>query len=384
VCILVVAFDVDEDLFNHRAKKLFAITVSGRRCRPRTFNIFAKGKNLSALLGAQDTRLFGLASRQIHLGGMEFMQALCPVCLKAAGHQAVVWIDGAIAPLCSLGFVAGAFDLEFDLRDDSVLVGIDLLGRQERSFKPSGSQGGDEGACDGGVDLATANPHAVFTTAVGDIVAGALVRGSGEFARIGNEQLATPTPTPGQSLEQRCAFSHGTTWLMGPWTCVAFDPGLIGLESCPIDEAGVVIANENGPLGLRPLAYAFSYIPVFIDKALKARFAIDIGASIHRVGQDLVNFRVGRGHPADICAGILPRGKQQALGAEMQPHTPGRVHFGEAIEDGLNCASNGLVGIEKDLAVGFTENQANGQTTAQLPTLGFVANAAVETGTKHM
>lgn len=68
----------------------------------------------------------------------------------------------------------------------------------------------------------------------------------------------------------------------------------------------------------------------------------------------------------------------------MQPHTPGRVHFGEAIEDGLNCASNGLVGIEKDLAVGFTENQANGQTTAQLPTLGFVANAAVETGTKHM
>jgi hypothetical protein len=283
-----------------------------------------------------------------------------------------------------LCFVASSFDLELDLRNHGTLISLDLLGSQERGFKPSGSNRGDEGTSDGIVNLAPTNPHAVFTSTVGDVVAWAVVGGRGELAGIRNEQLAAAACTARESLKQGRTFSHGAPWLVGPGPRVSLDPGLIGLEGLPIDETCVVVANENVPFRRRCVAHALPHIAIFIDEAFGARPAIDVGASINWVGQHLVNFGVGGRDPLNFSPSMLPRREEQSLRAKMQPYSPGRSHLGKACEHSLDCTTDSFVRIEKDLAVLVAEDQADGKATAQFSALGLVANSAIETSAQDM
>ncbi|HKY39828.1 MAG TPA: reverse transcriptase domain-containing protein [Polyangiaceae bacterium] len=384
VCIFYLAVDVNDDFFNQCTEKLFTVTIGGRWRSPYELDIFAEGEDLCTLLGIQDASFICLAPRQIGFSRLKLAQAFLPFSFEAARHQAVVGINGAIASLGTLRLVSCTLDLELDLSEDSVLIALDLLGGYQRRFEASGSERMQKGACNSHVDLFSTDAHAVLRPSVGNGVASAVISRRGEPAVVRDAELAATTAAARQSLEQRGALSHSASGLMRGWARVALDPLLVGFERWPVDVPFVVIADEDRPLGLRTLADPFSYIAVTIDETLELGLAIDVSARIDGVGQHLVNLGVAGHDPADIVALVLPRGKQQPLGAKVQPDTSRRSHFCEAIKDSLDSASNSLIGSRKDLTIDLAEDQTDRQTSPQLAALGLVANATIESSAKHM
>src|SRR6185503_13756065 len=82
-------------------------------------------------------------------------------------------------------------------------------------------------------------------------------------------------------------------------SCVGIEPRLVGLEGCPIDETRMMVQDENGPLIHGKMPNAFPDGAVFIDIAFVAGLAVGVSASIHRIGEDLMECVVGRSDPAD-------------------------------------------------------------------------------------
>lgn len=105
---------------------------------------------------------------------------------------------------------------------------------------------------------------------------------------------------------------------------VGIEPRLVGLEGGPIDEAGMVLGDENRPLFHGKMTHPFLEDALFIDVAFASGLAVGISASIHRIGQDVVERRVSRSDPADrarLAIGSELQGKQQPFGAKPEPHT---------------------------------------------------------------
>ena len=69
---------------------------------------------------------------------------------------------------------------------------------------------------------------------------------------------------------------------------VGVEPRLIALKGGPIDEAGMMVLDENGPLIDGKMPNTFPDSAMFIDVAFVAGLAVGISASIHRIGQDVV------------------------------------------------------------------------------------------------
>ena len=70
----------------------------------------------------------------------------------------------------------------------------------------------------------------------------------------------------------------------------------------------------------------------------------------------------------------------QAFGAKPEPDAARRAEFGEALEDGADGAGDRFVGMEQNFAIPFSPNEAHGQSAAQFPASGFVADASIEPG----
>src|SRR5918995_5229185 len=82
-------------------------------------------------------------------------------------------------------------------------------------------------------------------------------------------------------------------------SCVGIEPRLVGLEGSPIDEARMMVQDENGPLIHGEMPNAFLDGAVFIDVAFVAGLAVGVSASIHRIGKNVVEGSVSRSDPAD-------------------------------------------------------------------------------------
>src|ERR1035437_5861915 len=105
--------------------------------------------------------------------------------------------------------------------------------------------------------------------------------------------------TGGNALQQGGALSHRASRLMGLRPGVGIELRLVGLESGPIDEAGMMVGDENRPLLNGKMTYPFPDGAVFIDVAFVASFTVGVSASIHRIAQNVVDRSVGRSYPAD-------------------------------------------------------------------------------------
>ena len=90
------------------------------------------------------------------------------------------------------------------------------------------------------------------------------------------------------ALQQRRALSHRASCLVRLRLGVGIEPRLVGFEGGPIDEAGMMVADENGPLIHGQMPHPFPDGAVFIDVAFVAGLAVGVSASIHRIGQDVV------------------------------------------------------------------------------------------------
>ena len=86
---------------------------------------------------------------------------------------------------------------------------------------------------------------------------------------------------------------------MGLRPGVGIEPRLVGLEGCPIDEAGMMVLDKNGPLLHGRMPDPFPDSTVFLDVAFVLSLTVGVRASIHRIGENVVECGVSRSEPAD-------------------------------------------------------------------------------------
>src|SRR5664279_5108166 len=187
--------------------------------------------------------------------------------------------------------------------------------------------------------------------------------------------------TRGDALQQGRALSHRASRLVWLRSGIGAKPSLIGLKAGPVDKAGMMLGNENGPLADGQMSHSHFDAAVFIDVAFAPGLAIGVSASINRIGQDVVQRGVGWSDPADrtrLARGSMLQRKGQAFGAKPEPHAPRRTELGEALEDGADGAGHRFVGMEQDFTIGLSPYETHGQTATQLPARGLVADTSVQ------
>src|SRR5215472_6188107 len=92
--------------------------------------------------------------------------------------------------------------------------------------------------------------------------------------------------TGGNALQQRRTLSHRASRLMRLRPGVGVEPRLVRLKGSPIDEAGVMIWDENGPLINGQMTHPLPDDTLFIYVAFAPSLAVGVSASIHRIGKD--------------------------------------------------------------------------------------------------
>jgi hypothetical protein len=92
---------------------------------------------------------------------------------------------------------------------------------------------------------------------------------------------------------------------------VGVDACLVGLERRPINEPGMVFGQKHGPLGHGHMTSSSSEHSSFIDITLMTRFSVGASASIHRIGEHVMEGRVSRSDPTDLTFHGARRGKER-------------------------------------------------------------------------
>src|SRR5262249_37671908 len=148
-------------------------------------------------------------------------------------------IDGAVAPLGALRFIARTFYLTAPLRQRGVVLCVTELHRAQRGFEPGWRDRGVDRVGHSVVDPQTADAHAGLASTVDEGGASAVIARGRVAAAVVNAQAASAASARRDPLQQRCALSHGALRLMMPWMRVRRDAHLVGLERRPVDKAGM-------------------------------------------------------------------------------------------------------------------------------------------------
>jgi len=141
---------------------------------------------------------------------------------------------------------------------------------------------------------------------------------------------------------------------------VGVDAGLVGLERRPIDEPGMVFGKKNGPLGHGQMTSSSSEHSLFIDITLMTRLSVGVSASIHRIGEHVMEGSVSRSNPTDLTFHVGSQREGKTLRAEPKPDLADGSKFGEFRKDGADAADDGFVGMKTNFAVLFSPNETNG------------------------
>src|ERR1700682_1466868 len=133
-----------------------------------------------------------------------------PLSLETAGDKTIIRVDGAIAPLGALRFIACPFHRETPLRERTVMVGFEPLGRGNCRLDTDGRERGEHGPFHRFVNLHRTDGKAVDAATIGDVLAGAMIACGCSATRVVSTQLTTATSTDCDALQQGSSFSHGT------------------------------------------------------------------------------------------------------------------------------------------------------------------------------
>jgi hypothetical protein len=168
---------------------------------------------------------------------------------------------------------------------------------------------------------------------------------------------------------------------------VGVEPRLVRLKGSPIDEAGMMVWDENGPLIDGQMTHPLPDDTLFIYVAFAPGLAVGVSASIHRIGEDLMECVIGRSDPADRARHTSRRRlqwKRQTFGAKPEPDPPRRTELGKTFEGRADGAGDRLIRMKEDFTILFSPNEADRQAVAQLSACGFVADAPVQPGANDM
>ena len=315
--------EIQNDFFQQRAQQFFPIAVRSRGCLPDLTNIGAEYLNTFELLLVKPAGPLLLASAQLRFGGGQIAQAARPLCFQTAGHQSILRLHRSVAALGPFGFVARPFHFQAPLRQSGVVVGLELFDSEPHGFHGGRRDGFQKRIGYGLLDGQTADGETVLPASIHDVFAGAVVTGCRVSAAIMGHQTPATMAAGGDALQQSRALSHRPSRLMRLRPGVGIQPRLVGLVGRPVDETGMMLGNEDGPLSDGQMAYPFPDGAVFIDIAFIPSLAVGISASIHRIGQNVVDCGISRSDPTDganLTGGRLLQWKGQSFGAEPEPH----------------------------------------------------------------
>ena len=173
-------------------------------------------------------------------------------------------------------------------------------------------------------------------------------------------------PAHADALQQGRAFSHHASDAMWSRASIRVEALLIGFERCPVDESRVMFREEHAPLVPRKMTHAFFDVAVFIDVAFPSALAVSISASIHRIGQDVMNRGVSRNNPTNLSTRAFLQRKRRSLRTQPKPDPPCGAELGEALEDRADRGGDRFIGMEQNFTVGLSPYEAHRQTPAQL------------------
>ena len=165
---------------------------------------------------------------------------------------------------------------------------------------------------------------------------------------------------------------------------VGINACLVGLEGSPVNVTGMMFGKKHGPLRHGQKTGALPQPALVIDVAVTMRLPVRVRASIHRIGEDLMDGVIAGGDPADVALHMGPQGKGKTFGAEPQPDFADRSQFGEFREDRAHSADDRFVGMETDFAVLFSPHETHRQASAQFSACGFIANPTLEARAKNV
>src|SRR5215467_5099085 len=98
---------------------------------------------------------------------------------------------------------------------------------------------------------------------------------------------------------------------------------------------------------------------LLIHVTFPTAFSIGVSASIHRIGERVVDGRVRRGGPPDLAVRAGSRGKGKTLGAEPEPDLARRSQFRELREHSAHGADHRFIGMKANFAVRFSPHKAH-------------------------
>src|SRR5262250_3206845 len=102
------------------------------------------------------------------------------------------------------------------------------------------------------------------------------------------------------------------------------------------------------------------------------RFPVSVRASIHRIGEHLMDGVITGCDPSDVALHMGSQWEGKTFGAEPQPDFADRSQFSEFREDRANGADDGFVGMKANFAVLISPHKAHGQAAAQFTACGFI------------
>src|SRR6266508_4433152 len=157
---------------------------------PDEREIGSECEQTTALLLRDHVWALPLAAGEVGFCGFKCAQALLPLALKAASHQPVVGIDGTIATLGALSFVARPLHAEPPLLEHGLTICLEPLGSGHSGSEPCWLEGGEERPGDGVVDLHAADIEAIDAPALDENLARAMIPRRGSAAAIARVQAA--------------------------------------------------------------------------------------------------------------------------------------------------------------------------------------------------
>ena len=170
--------------------------------------------------------------------------------------------------------------------------------------------------------------------------------------KSGQQQLSAPY----RSLDRGAAFAGG----------VVGDHALVPLELLPGDVGRVMILDQNIPFGHRPMHATPHALAPLLDAHLARRAPEGIGASIDRIGQNVMHDIVARQSPDDPARLAVARLHWQldAFVAQPEVNLTCALELGKFCEDELQCIPDAPVRIlldpvapDSDIPSSNTEDQ---------------------------
>jgi hypothetical protein len=109
-----------------------------------------------------------------------------------------------------------------------------------------------------------------------------------------NLELAPAAAAHSDPLQQRLPFADRAARLVRAQTSVASDAVVIGLERRLVNEAGVVIPDQDPQVCLRDATHPLTRVPVLVDIPLPAGLAERARAGVDRALEHAVDLVIGR------------------------------------------------------------------------------------------